>query len=189
MNQGKPTSTEVGAGSPGDGILGGTPVFEKRAAGKCLKGFPPQIRVPAEQAQYKDPLTLDLTSRNALKMAKNSPENSQEQLSPISHQICIKCRFACIQSILVLFYVFCELDFDKILLLQTASQPKPQSQITWKMHQKPIFPFITTNWNLYVHCKPHSSLLSRQVPWQLTLGRWLQGPPHASDCWVGGMRP
>ena len=66
-NQGKPTSTEVGAGSPGDGILGGTPVFEKRAAGKCLKGFPPQIRVPAEQAQYKDPLTLDLMSRKALK--------------------------------------------------------------------------------------------------------------------------
>ena len=64
----------------------------------------------------------------------------------------------------MLFYVFCELDFDKILLLQTASQPEPQSQITWKMQQKPIFPFMMTNWNLYVNYKPHSSLLNRQVP-------------------------
>ena len=40
----------------------------------------------------------------------------------------------------MLFDVFCEPDFDEILLLQTASRPEPQFQIVWKMQQKPIFP-------------------------------------------------
>ena len=60
----------------------------------------------------------------------------------------------------MLFYVFCELDFDKILLLHAASQPEPQTQITWKMQQKTHFPIY--NDKLEPVCALQTTLLSAQ---------------------------
>ena len=73
----------------------------------------------------------------------------------------------------MLLYVFCEPDFDEILLLQTASRPEPQFQIVWKMQQKPIFPFEMANWNLYMHIADPTPLCST--------GRYLDNLP-----WGGG---
>ena len=86
----------------------------------------------------------------------------------------------------MLFYVFCELGFDKILLLQAASQPEPQSQITWKMQQKTHFPIYDDK--LEPVCALQTTLLSAQQAGTLTTYPGDVAPRTTPCLWLLGQR-
>ena len=87
----------------------------------------------------------------------------------------------------MLFYVFCELDFDKILLLQIASQPEPRSQTIWKMQQKQTH-FPIHDDKLEPLCALQTTLLSAQQAGTLTTYPGDVAPRTTPCLWLLGQR-